>query len=357
MRTVDDVVETLRALGIEQEAIERALERGDPEGAIFDSVLLPEMAERTVSAEEIERRGGLTIEETLAMFTAFGLPPPEPKQTAFTPEEAQVFVEMKRLQEVWPTDIAVQIARVYGRLLARIAQTELQLFRVYVEPRLRAEGRDRLGSLRAVQQAFAQLVPLADPLLTGVHRRWVEHELAQEAVTSAETGADGLGLPGAVEVTFLFCDLKDFTAFADSEGDTSAVMAIDHFAETVTRERGEDSRFLKGLGDGFMLVYGEPSSAVGAGARIIEAMRVPRTPGVHASAHSGVAIVREGDYFGGSVNLAARLLNAADRDELIATSPVVERSGEDFRWEDAGKRRVRGVTEPVDVYRLDLGYS
>jgi hypothetical protein len=62
MPGVDDVFEALQALGIEQEAIERALERGDPEAAIFESVLLPEMAERTVSPAEIERRGGLTVD-------------------------------------------------------------------------------------------------------------------------------------------------------------------------------------------------------------------------------------------------------------------------------------------------------
>jgi adenylate cyclase len=174
-------------------------------------------------------------------------------------------------------------------------------------------------------------------------------------VRAAETDGGEQPLPGAVNVSFLFCDLKDFTAFADSEGDTTAVMAIDRFAETVTRERG-DFRFMKALGDGYMLAYTEPQSAVGAGARIIDAMKAPRLPGVHASAHSGVAIAREGDYFGSAVNLAARLLNAADRDELIATRPVVESTGDGFRWEPAGTRRIRGVAEPCEVFRL-AGYS
>jgi class 3 adenylate cyclase len=45
---------------------------------------------------------------------------------------------------------------------------------------------------------------------------------------------------------------------------------------------------------------------------------------VHASVHVGTAIARDGDYFGGAVNLTARLLGAAGRDELVATRPVVE---------------------------------
>ncbi len=112
---------------------------------------------------------------------------------------------------------------------------------------------------------------------------------------------------------------------------------------------------MKALGDGFMLAYSDPCAAVRAGARIVLSMQVPRMPRVHASVHRGVAIVREGDYFGASVNLAARLLNAADRDELIATTGVVESCGDEFAWEPIGQRRIRGVAEMVAVHRLLIG--
>src|ERR671927_123485 len=132
MGPVDDIVQRLQQAGVEPEAIERALERDDPDSAIFESVLLPGMAERTVSALDIERRGGLPADEILAVMAAYGLPPPRTDQPAFTEDEAGVFVELNALADVWPPDIAIQVARVYGRLLARIAQTEIQLFRVHV---------------------------------------------------------------------------------------------------------------------------------------------------------------------------------------------------------------------------------
>jgi adenylate cyclase len=186
----------------------------------------------------------------------------------------------------------------------------------------------------------------------GVHRRWIEHELAQRAVSAAELHAGVVGLPGAVEVTFLFCDLKDFTAYAEAGGDASAVRAIDRFFAVVTRERGESGRFVKSLGDGAMLVYRDPVEAVAAGARVIAAMRATGLPGVHASVHRGIAIPRSGDYFGGSVNLAARLLAFARRDELLATAEVAKACGGAFAWKPAGERLVRGVAAPVTVYSL-----
>ena len=113
----EDIVETLRALGLPEDVIERAVERGDPAGALFESVLLPGMAERTLTAESIEAAGGLSVSELRAMISAFGLPPPEPDQPAFTPEEARVFTELNELRDVWPDELGVQVARVYGRLL------------------------------------------------------------------------------------------------------------------------------------------------------------------------------------------------------------------------------------------------
>jgi adenylate cyclase len=325
----------------------------DPAGDLFKSVLMPAIGERTVSAAQIEAAGGPSVDKLMRMMEAYGLPQPEPDRPAFTPQEAHMFHRIEELEDVWPFELGLQAGRVYGRLLARIAQTELQLFRVFVEPRLRAEAPDREAGLRAVRDAFAALLPIGEQMIVGVHRRWLEHELAQFAIAEAENEFGEANLPGTVVVAFLFCDLKDFTAFADTEGDEAAVAAIDTFAATVVRERGTEFRFTKALGDGFMLSYGDAEPAVAAGARIIDAMRRDDTPGVHASVHYGKAIAREGDYFGGAVNLAARLLNAAERDELIATRQTVDACPPELTWEPRGTRRVKGVSEPVELFLFE----
>jgi class 3 adenylate cyclase len=65
-------------------------------------------------------------------------------------------------------------------------------------------------------------------------------------------------------------------------------------------------------------------------------------------------LLAHGDYFGGAVNLAARLLAIGERDELIATEPVVAAGGEERKWTPLGQPRIRGLDHPVDVYRLVL---
>jgi adenylate cyclase len=341
----------LRTFGVSEHAIARAIELGDSQAGIAEIIPARGAALRTVSAAQIEASGGMPVERIGELMQAFGLPLPAPDELAFTPDEARVLKQLWQLREVWPFELSIQLGRIYGRLLARIAHASVQLWVSVVEPRLQVTDlEDRLRVLAAAE-TFDGLLPVADTLITGVHRRWIEHEASQIAILGAERDAGDQALPGAVEVSILFCDLKDFTAFADREGDVAAVRIVDRFALVVTREHGPDARLTKWLGDGFMLVYPGPRLAVAAGVRIIDGMRAPDGPGVHASVHHGHAIPREGEYFGAMVNLTARLLGEAGRDELAATRPVIERCP-DVIWHPEGTHRIRGIEAPVEVFKL-----
>lgn len=348
----EEAIGVLVKLGVERATAAEYVRRGEAEAAVFEAVLLPDRLQRTVSPAEIASQGGLEVGPIADLMEAFGLPRPAPEEPVFTPAEAGTLIDLARLGELWPAEARVQVGRVYGAMLSAIARAELQAFQTHTQERVREQGGGDAEQLRALKSAFERLLPLGDPLLLGVHRRWIEHELGQRAVSAAEQRAGAGALPGAVDVTFLFCDLKDFTAYAQAKGDATAIIAIERFFDVIAREHGESGEFVKSLGDGAMLVYEDPAEAVAAGLRVISAMRGTELPGVHAGVHRGVAIARGGDYFGGSVNLAARLLAIAGRDELIATDEVVQACGDEFAWERADARAVRGVPSPVVVHRL-----
>ena len=63
-----------------------------------------------------------------------------------------------------------------------------------------------------IADGFEELLPSADPILAGVHRRWVEHELAQASAYVAEQSGLATTM-GAAQVALLFVDIKGFTAF------------------------------------------------------------------------------------------------------------------------------------------------
>lgn len=350
----EETIGTLLELGVSREEITRAHALGRIEDAIFEPVLDPARAERTVSARQIEERGGLTIPETQVVALSFGLSVPEPDEPFFTPDEALALQRFGELREIWRPEVYLQIVRLYGQSLGRIAETEANLFRLHVARPLHQRG-DRTRALPAVHAALSQLLPLADPLLLGVHRRHIEHAFAQAAVREAEqVSHEGL-LPGSVEVTLLFCDLKDFTAYTDLQGDAAAITAIEHFAAIVTNELGPHGHIVKMMGDGFMLSYPAPQEAVETFARVVKRMREDGGIGVHGSVHHAVALYREGDYFGRSVNLVARLLAVAGRDELVASAAVARATAGRFDWEPGGTTPIRGASKPVEIHRLRFG--
>ena len=75
-------------------------------------------------------------------------------------------------------------------------------------------------------------------------------------------------------------------------------------------------------------------------------------PAVHAGAAHGQALRRWGDYYGGPVNLAARLTERARPSSLITDAAIRERAGDDgFAWSPAGVKRLKGMSEPTEVWR------
>ncbi len=348
-----DLVAALLDLGISVEAMERAQARGSVQDAVFDVALDPDRVSRTVSAREIEDRGGWPADATLAMISAFGFPSPDPDEPFFNPAEADALIGAAARQDWWPMEVQLETSRVWGQALAKIAAAEVYNFRFETEPRVRGGTLSPADALATIQRALAELLPLADPLIVGIHRRWVEYELTQYAVREAEEYAPD-AIPGATDVCLLFCDLKDFTAFAELHGDAAATSVASRFAHVTVDQSGAHGRVVKGMGDGAMLVFSDVAQAVAAWRRFRAAMAGAGAQALHGGLHQGVAVRREGDYYGGAVNLAARLMMLAGSGELLATRAAVEHAGEQT-WTALGARKLRGLRAPIEIYRLEDG--
>jgi class 3 adenylate cyclase len=118
---------------------------------------------------------------------------------------------------------------------------------------------------------------------------------------------------------FAFVDVCGFTAFTDRHGTHAAIEVLTRFrsaARDVTGRRGV--RVIKWLGDGVMLVGVEAGPVVAATAELLLRFRDDEFE-IHAGVAGGTVLLFEGDdYIGRSVNLAARLCEAAGPSELLA---------------------------------------
>src|SRR5918992_446127 len=129
--------------------------------------------------------------------------------------------------------------------------------------------------------------------------------------------------------TFLFSDLVGFTALTAAEGDhRAAEVALALHSHVVELAGNYHAETIKTIGDAVMLRCDDPGLAVELGIRIVEDLAaVPGFPPVRTGVHTGTAVHRDGDWYGGAVNVAARLCAAAGGGEVLGSEAACEAAG------------------------------
>jgi adenylate cyclase len=157
--------------------------------------------------------------------------------------------------------------------------------------------------------------------------------------------------------TIVFTDLAGFTEYTDVRGDAAALALLDQQA-TMLRQALANSggRLVKELGDGLMLWFSHPVPALEAAISMLAAIEKARDErafplGVRIGMHSGDLLPRGDDFVGQTVNIAARVVDLAGPDELLATDAVVAEAGE-ASFQPIGPARVKGVAAAVWLHRL-----
>ena len=169
-----------------------------------------------------------------------------------------------------------------------------------------------------------------------------------------------LAVSSAAEATFLFADIAGFTALTEAHGDEQAVQLVEDFASAVQVELPHvDGEYVKAVGDALMLRVPDPADAVRLGLWITRhAMGGHEAPSVRVGANHGPAVERSGDYFGATINVAARVSALAAGGELLVTGQTAALAPdlEGVLYESRGRQALRNVAEPVEIFavvRLD----
>jgi len=156
------------------------------------------------------------------------------------------------------------------------------------------------------------------------------------------------------ERTFAFVDLAGFTAATEVHGDLAAVELARRLEEVTEDALGATDQLVKTIGDAVMLVSADPLDAIRVVGAICSALdHEPAFPVLRAGLHTGPALERDGDWYGGAVNLAARVAARAAGDQVLATTSVAEvAAGAGFETRPIGVERLRNVREPVPLFEV-----
>jgi adenylate cyclase len=154
--------------------------------------------------------------------------------------------------------------------------------------------------------------------------------------------------------TFLFADLSGFTALTEAHGDEQAADLVGGFCVAVRQLlAAHQAQEVKTIGDALMLRTADAAAAIQLGLCIVHDVGAQHGfPLVRVGMHTGSAVERDDDWFGTTVNLAARVSAAAAGGEALLTAATRDATGElaGMELRERGRWTFRNVTEPVQVY-------
>lgn len=160
---------------------------------------------------------------------------------------------------------------------------------------------------------------------------------------------------------FLFADLRDYTRYVESHGDEAAAALLAAYRTLVRSAVGEfGGAEIKTEGDSFYVVFPSASGAVQCGLAILRAADERTREGgapirVGIGIHAGETFETSEGYVGSAVNVAARVCSQARPGELLVTDTVraLTRTLLRVRFVDRRSRRLKGIEEPVIIYRVE----
>jgi len=154
--------------------------------------------------------------------------------------------------------------------------------------------------------------------------------------------------------TFLFADLAGYTALTEAMGDENAADLAGEFCATVRDLAAEhEIEAIKTIGDALMLRAGDPVAAIRLGLHVVNEVGGRHYwPTVRVGMHTGPATERTGDWFGSTVNVAARVSGIAGGGEVVLTESTREAAGvlDDIELHEHGWHDLKNVAESVLLY-------
>ena len=148
-----------------------------------------------------------------------------------------------------------------------------------------------------------------------------------------------------------FVDLCDYTALAGRLPSPELAYLLTRFEEIATDVASEaGARVVKFLGDAAMFVAPDPATLMNT---VVGLMSHPDARNSGLSARGGLAygrvIAQDGDFFGPPVNLASRLVSAAEPNTLLLAPALAERLAGQWPLESIPDLTLRGIDEPVSA--------
>jgi class 3 adenylate cyclase len=299
---------------------------------------------------EAAQRADIAADAALALWRSAGFADPRPFERRFGEQDVEMFRLFALLSTFVPRAQVLQLMRTMGEAVGRLAEAEVALLRSNIEAPL-AEQRQFLDVARTYQAVAEAVLPRIADVFDSLHR----HHLQAIGRRYSDVNAPTSPL-NVVQLAVGFADIAGYTGmWRDLEPRRLARM-LDRF-EAVTGEviAVAGANVVKRIGDAVMFVTNAPGVACSLALELLEACAAARLPKLRVGLAFGDVMVRQGDFYGPTVNLAARLVASAEAGTALTDAELHQRLARvrgGYAFTPVGKYNLAGFAEPVEAFQL-----
>ena len=353
-------LQSLEQAGVPLEGMAAAVRDGALSFSFMDLPAFDQFAGLSgTTFQQLSAQTGIPLELLMVVREAVGSAEPRPEDTVHQNELKVVPVIELQLARGFRAVVIERWLRVYGDSLRRITETETAWWDSEVVTPLLASGMTEREVLEAQADLGSQMAPLREQALLAIYHGQQEHTWGQGFVEYVEGALERAGLYRRLErpPAVCFLDLTGYTRLTEERGDEAAAELAGRLARLVRRSSLEHGGTpVKWLGDGVMFYFREPAAAVLAAVEMVEVVGRQGLPPAHVGIHAGPVVFQDGDYFGRTVNLAARIAEYARPGEVLASQEVVDAAqGGPVSFVEIGPVELKGVPGPLRLHTAHRG--
>ena len=308
------------------------------------------------SFRQVSDRSRIPLELLTGLREAVGMAPPSPDDRLREDEIAIVpFIELQIAEGFRPAAIE-RVLRVQGDSTRRIADQEAALWRSEVmEPAIAA---DRASEGISNADLTARIAPVMEEAVVAMYHLHQARAWTANLIEGFEELMAKAGIRSRLErlPAICFLDISGYTRLTQEWGDDRAAnlaSTVERLVQRISVQRG--GKTIKWLGDGVMFYFDEPGDGVLAALEMVGGLARAELPPAHVGLHTGPVLFQEGDYFGQTVNLSARIGEYAGPGEVLVSQAVAEASeGKGIRFGDIGPVELKGVSGPVHLLHANF---
>jgi adenylate cyclase len=354
------VIGDLEAMGAEPEGIAKALASGHLSLGYLESTgRRPPRSAKTFAelADDVD----VPFQTLEKIYIAMGLPRPRSDERV-RDEDLPILNALPALFSAGVGEGAVlQALRVWGDSARRVAQYQTHYLHASIEEPFRRRGlSDNEAFEAAIREVGVKMGHSGEQMLGWLFRRHSETFMTEHDFQHAETALEEAGVyhrtPHQVEAC-VFADLSGYTSLTEEAGDEAAARASLTLAQLVSEVAARyGGDVVKMLGDGVHFHFRDPTAAVRASLEIVDAVVPNSLPPAHVGVEAGPMVYDEGDYFGRTVNLAARIASRAGPHQVFVGEGAAEVVTQDgFHLVEVGPVELKGISRPVRLSEVVRG--